>query len=85
MVKAEGKDLKEAVAIKSISLEKAVYGKTPTKRAITNVVTAVTGTYMYTSLAELNAVLKQYNVIADSGQGRNTNVPKERLNLFDIG
>jgi hypothetical protein len=68
LIKAEGKELKDAIAIKPVNIEKAVYGKTPTKRAITNVVTAVTGTYMYTSLAELNAVLKQFNVMADRGK-----------------
>jgi len=68
LVKAEGKELKDAIAIKPVNPEKAEYGKTPTKRAITNVVTAVTGTYMYTSLAELNAVLKQFNVMADRGK-----------------
>jgi len=68
LVKAEGKELKEAIAIKPVNIEKAEYGKTPTKRAITNVVTAVTRDYKYTSLAELNAVLKQFNVIADRGK-----------------
>jgi len=68
LVKAEGKELKDAIAIKPVNAEKAEYGKTPTKRAITNVVTAVTGSYMYTSLAELNAVLKQFNVMADRGK-----------------
>jgi len=68
LVKAEGKELKDTIAIKPVNIEKAEYGKTPTKRAITNVVTAVTGTYKYTSLAELNTVLKQFNVIADRGK-----------------
>lgn len=68
LIKAEGKELKEAIAIKPINIEKAEYGKTPTKRAITNVVTAVTRDYKYTSLAELNAILKQFNVIADRGK-----------------
>jgi hypothetical protein len=45
----------------------AHYGKSETKRAISNVVRAVTRSYKYTSLAELNAVLKQFNVIADRG------------------
>ena len=68
LIKAEGKELKEAIAIRPINIEKAEYGKTPTKRAITNVVTAVTRDYKYTSLAELNAILKQFNVIADRGK-----------------
>ncbi len=68
LVKAEGKGLKEALGIKPIRIEKAEYGITPTKRAITNVVNVVSQTYKYTSLAELNAVLKQFNVIADRGK-----------------
>jgi len=68
LIKAEGKELKDAIAIKPVNIEKAEYGKTPTKRAITNVVTAVTRDYKYTSLAELNAILKQFNVVADRGK-----------------
>lgn len=44
------------------------YGKSETKRAITNVLDAVIDQYKYTSLAELNAVLKLYNVTADRGK-----------------
>lgn len=68
LIKAEDKGLKEAVAVKPVEIEKAQYGKTPTKRAITNVVTAVKKNYRYTSLAELNAALKQFNVVADRGK-----------------
>lgn len=68
LIKAEGKGLKDAIAIKPVNIEKAEYGKTPTKRAITNVVTAVARDYKYTSLAELNVILKQFNVIADRGK-----------------
>ncbi|MDB5144574.1 MAG: relaxase [Mucilaginibacter sp.] len=68
LVKAESKQYKESLGIKPVNIEKAEYGKTPTKRAITNVVTAVTQSYKFTSLAELNAVLNQFNVIADRGK-----------------
>lgn len=68
LVKAEGRELREAITIKPVNIEKAEYGKTPTKRAITNVVTAVARYYKYTSLAELNAILKQFNVVADRGK-----------------
>jgi hypothetical protein len=68
LVKAESKQYKESLGIRPVNMEKAEYGKTPTKRAITNVVTAVTQSYKFTSLAELNSVLKQFNVIADRGQ-----------------
>ena len=44
------------------------YGKAETKRAITNVLEHVLPTYKYASLAELNAVLQQYNLMADRGK-----------------
>src|SRR6185312_2169 len=46
---------------------KVIYGKSETKRAITNVVTAVVRDYKFASLPELNAVLMQFNVLADRG------------------
>jgi hypothetical protein len=67
LVKADGRQLKNILGIKAAEPELAQYGKTPTKRAIANVVTAVTQTYKFTSLAELNAVLQQFNVLADRG------------------
>ena len=67
LVKAKGKQYKPEPAIKPVDLEKALYGKTPTKRAISNTVNAVINSYRYTSVAELNAILKQFNVIADRG------------------
>lgn len=67
LVKADGRQLKNILGIKAAEPEIAQYGKAPTKRAIANVVTAVTQTYKFTSLAELNAVLLQFNVLADRG------------------
>lgn len=43
------------------------YGKSETKRALSNVLSYVLNKYKYSSLAELNAVLKLYNVMADRG------------------
>jgi hypothetical protein len=43
------------------------YGKTETKKAIENVLNFVVNNYKYTSLPELNAVLKLYNITADKG------------------
>lgn len=53
--------------LKPANMQKVQYGKSETKRAITNVLDAVLPHYKYTSLAELNAILKQYNVVADRG------------------
>jgi hypothetical protein len=71
LVEAKGRRNSNVLNIKPANIEKAIYGKTPTKRAITNIVNAVIGTYKFTSLAEFNAILKQFNVIADRG-GENT-------------
>ncbi len=43
------------------------YGKSATKRSIINVLHAVLPRYKYASLAELNAILKLYNLTADRG------------------
>jgi len=67
LIKAKGKQYKPEPAIKPVNLEKALYGKMPTKRAISNTVNAVVSSYKYTSIAELNAILKQFNVTADRG------------------
>jgi hypothetical protein len=71
LVEAKGRKNSNTLNIRPANLEKAIYGKTPTKRTITNIVNAVIGTYQFTSLAELNAILKQFNVIGDRG-GENT-------------
>ena len=52
---------------KAINVAKVQYGKSETRRAITSVLDAVLPHYKYTSLAELNAALKQYNILADRG------------------
>lgn len=49
------------------NLQKVIYGQTDTKRAITNILNEVLKSYKFTSLPELNAILSQYNVIADRG------------------
>lgn len=49
---------------------KVIYGKTDSRRAITNVLEAIIPHYRFTSLHELNAVLRQYNIMADRGSER---------------
>ncbi|OCX52794.1 relaxase [Mucilaginibacter sp. PPCGB 2223] len=71
IVQAKGRSRSNELGINSADLQKAVYGKTLTKRAITNIVNAVIRDYRFTSLAEFNAVLRQFNVVADRG-GENT-------------
>lgn len=63
--------------------EKAHYGKSETKRTISRVVSAVTSRYNYTSLAELNAVLRSFQVTADRG-GENTRMYQKKGLLYSI-
>ena len=66
LVKAE--DMKaKPYELKSAYTQKVQYGKADSRRAIANVLQGVLNTYKYTSVAELNAVLQQYNVFADRG------------------
>lgn len=67
LVRADSKKLEQAYQVKPVNVQKVVYGKSDTRRAITNVLDGVLNKYRYTSLPELNAVLKQYNVAADRG------------------
>lgn len=67
LVKAQGKKVQPQSEIMPVNVQKAQYGKSETKRSITNVLDAVLNHFKYTSLAELNAILKQYNVVADRG------------------
>ena len=67
LVKAGDKKNKSLDSLQAIRLEKMLYGKVETKRAISNIVTSVVSQYNFASLPELNAVLMQYNVMADRG------------------
>lgn len=67
LVEAQHKQLKQVYEIKQVNIQKVQYGKSATKRAITNVLDAILPTYKYASLPELNAVLRQYNVQAERG------------------
>lgn len=67
LVKAQSKTFKQQAAIKPADITKAQYGHIPTKRAISNIVSAVMSQYKFTSLAEFNAVLRQFNVQANRG------------------
>lgn len=65
LVRAESKRIANDNSL--APLIKVVYGKSDTKRSISNVLKQVLGVYNYTSLAELNAVLKGFGVVADRG------------------
>jgi hypothetical protein len=67
LVNAEAQKKQEQYQLKPVSVAKVMYGKSQTKMAIQNVLEAVLNQYRYTSLPELNVVLKQYNVMAERG------------------
>jgi Relaxase/Mobilisation nuclease domain len=67
LVKAQDSRQRAAYRLEPVNIQRAKYGRSETKRAITNVLDQVIKNYKFTSLPELNAVLKQYNVIADQG------------------
>lgn len=68
LVRAEDQKRLLNKQIVPIHAEKIGYGKTETKKSITNVVNAVLNTYRFSSLPEFNAILRAYNVVADRGQ-----------------
>lgn len=68
LVKAERQQQLLKSGIKSVDVEKAIYGKSETKRSISNVVGVVFTQYKFTSLPEFNAALKQFNIVADRGK-----------------
>lgn len=67
LVKAEGRKKKEEFTLQPITVGKVQYGRIESKKAISNVLNVVLNQYKYASLPELNAVLKQYNVMAVRG------------------
>lgn len=79
LVKAESKDLKHYPVIKKADTEKVQYGHLPTKRAISNVLTAVLRDYRFTSLAEYDAVLGCFNVMAFRGEEHTAMYQKKGL------
>lgn len=67
LIMAQGKGKSHIDIICPVNVQKVQYGKSETRRSITNVLDAVINQFKYTSLAELNAILRQYNVQADRG------------------
>lgn len=68
LVKAQGRNRKQPQLVDVTEVKQAVYGKFETKRTISNAVRFIARSYRYTSIHELNAVLRRYNVIADTGK-----------------
>src|SRR4030095_9189957 len=67
LAKAEDQK-KQSDEIKPLNAQRVNYGKSPTKRGVVNVLDAVLPKYKYASLAELNVILRLYNLGADRGK-----------------
>lgn len=68
LIKASGRGKEEEIPTPDLNkLKQADYGKDETKKIITQIVNTVVQKYNYSSLAELNAVLARFNVMADRG------------------
>jgi len=83
LVVAEEQKRQQKNQLKPVSVAKAMYGKSATKLAIQNVLQSVLPQYRATSLPELNAVLKQYNVLAQRGN-ENSRVYRHKGLLYRI-
>jgi hypothetical protein len=66
LIRAEDQN-KQNYELKAPALQHAQYGKTETKKAIASVLHVVLKQYKYATVAELNAVLALYGVLADRG------------------
>jgi len=66
--KAEEQGKPRSEEITPLNTQRVNYGRSATKRGIMNVLHAVLTKYKYSSLPELNAVLRLYNVTADRGK-----------------
>ncbi len=79
LTQAEGRKQELKFEEKQQFAQRVIYGKSETKRAITNVLAHVIDQYKYTSLPELNAVLRQYNILADRGSENSRTYQKNGL------
>ncbi len=86
LVKAEDSKRLKQYQLKPFNAEKILYGKSETKRAISNVLNEVLHSYKFASIPELNAVLKQFNVMADRGSENSRIYKKNGLTyrLLDV-
>lgn len=68
LIRAGDKKQAPLINTRPVDVQKVQYGKSETIRSISNVLDLVINSYKCTSLAELNAILKQYNIVADRGK-----------------
>lgn len=70
LVKAEQSKQKLSHISKGIDLAKVHYGRSETRAAIQHVLEEVLNSYSFSNLHQLNAILRQFNVLADRGSER---------------
>lgn len=68
LVKAEDQKSEQDFLLRPVDVQRVIYGKSATKAAVSAVVRDVVDSYRFTSLPELNAILRQFNVYASRGQ-----------------
>lgn len=68
LVKAQGQKNNEDFSLQSISVGRIQYGKVESKKAMSILLNKVLKEYKFSSFSELNALLKQYNLVADRGK-----------------
>lgn len=79
LVKAEDQN-QSAYELKPAYTGKVTYGRSDSRRAIAGVLNELLNKYQYTSLPELNALLSQYNVMADRGTEQSRVFKNQGLN-----
>jgi len=80
LVKADDHADEEEQRMRPINVQKAIYGRTETKRAITNIVGEVFDRYQFSSFGEYNTILSRFNVVADPGTKASRTFQKRGLN-----
>jgi len=65
LMRPEDSKNKQRYELNPVNVQMVSYGKAATKRAVTTVLNKVISEYKFSSLPELNTVLRQYNVLAD--------------------
>ena len=83
LAQASGKSKNTIPDLRPIDIEKVIYGKSESRRSISNVVRTVTRTYKYASVPELNAVLGLYNIKAERG-AENSRMFQQKGLLYTI-
>jgi len=83
LVVADSKEKKLHERVKPVDVGRALYGRTETKKAMNGIINVVTDQYKFTSLAQFNAVLSLYNIVADTG-GENSRVNIHKGLVFRV-